>query len=125
MKHTQYTKYETARIIAARALQLSMNAPILLKLTKEELEKINYDVIKIAEMEFKSGILPITIKRPSPIKEKLLVLEEETEETYEEEASPEEREKEEKEIVEETVKEILEGVEEEESEEKTEASFEE
>ena len=62
----QFTKYETARIIGARALQISMNAPILLALKKEELEKLDYDPLKIAETEFRSGILPITVKRPFP-----------------------------------------------------------
>ena len=34
----KYTKYEKARIIGARALQLAMGAPLLLKLTKEGFE---------------------------------------------------------------------------------------
>ncbi len=61
-----YTKYEIARIIGARALQISMNAPILLAISKEELERINYDPLKIAEREFKAAVLPITVKRPFP-----------------------------------------------------------
>ena len=64
-----YTKYEIARIIGARALQISMNAPMLLVISTEKMEEINYDPIKIAELEFKSGILPITIKRPLPKRE--------------------------------------------------------
>ena len=64
----KFTKYETARIIGARALQLSMGAPLLLKLNKEDLEKINYNPIEIAKMEFQKGIIPITIKRPLPEK---------------------------------------------------------
>ena len=64
----KFTKYEKARIIGARALQLSMGAPLLLKLTKEDLEKINYNPIEIAKMEFQKGIIPITIKRPLPEK---------------------------------------------------------
>lgn len=62
----QYTKYEKARILGARALQISANAPILIKLSKEELQKLNFDPIKIAELEFGEGILPITVKRPLP-----------------------------------------------------------
>lgn len=62
----QYTKYEKARILGARALQISANAPILIKLSNEELEKLNYDPIKIAELEFEAGVLPITVKRPLP-----------------------------------------------------------
>lgn len=62
----KYTKYEKARIIGARALQISMGAPFLFKLGKEDLEKINYKPVEIAKMEFVKGILPITIKRPLP-----------------------------------------------------------
>jgi len=61
-----YTKYEVARILGARALQLSMNAPILLNLSKDKLEELSYDPLRIAEMEFTSGILPITVRRPLP-----------------------------------------------------------
>lgn len=60
------TKYERARLIGARALQLSMGAPLLLDLKEAELEKISYNTIEIAKMEFEKGILPITIKRPMP-----------------------------------------------------------
>jgi DNA-directed RNA polymerase subunit K len=63
-----FTKYETARILGARALQISMNAPLLIKIEKEDLEKINYDALKIAEIELNSEILPISIKRPFPEK---------------------------------------------------------
>ncbi len=63
-----FTKYETARILGARALQISMNAPLLIKINKEDLEKINYDAIKIAEIELNSDTLPISIKRPFPQK---------------------------------------------------------
>lgn len=63
-----FSKYEVARILGARALQISMNAPLLIKINKEDLEKINYDAIKIAEVELNSDILPISIKRPLPQK---------------------------------------------------------
>ncbi len=68
MKSVDYTKYEKARIIGARALQLAMGAPFLLKLDKEALEKIKFNTVTIAKMEFEQGILPITIKRPMPQK---------------------------------------------------------
>lgn len=61
----KYTKYEKARMIGSRALQLSMGAPFLLKLSQEELEKIKYDPIEITMLEFMEGVLPITVKRPS------------------------------------------------------------
>ena len=60
----EYTKYEKARMIGSRALQLSMGAPFLVKLSVPELEKIRYDPISIALMEFDEKVLPITVKRP-------------------------------------------------------------
>jgi len=64
----KYTKYEIARIIGARALQIAMGAPLLLNLKKKDFEKINYSPVEIAKMEFKKGIIPLTIKRPMPKK---------------------------------------------------------
>ncbi|MEK6952345.1 MAG: DNA-directed RNA polymerase subunit K [Nanoarchaeota archaeon] len=61
-----YTKYEKARIIGARALQLAMGAPLLIKMSKKDLEDIRYSPIEISKREFDEGILPITIKRPLP-----------------------------------------------------------
>lgn len=62
------TKYETARIIGARALQIAMGAPLLLKLSEKDFEEINYSPIAIAKKELDAGVLPLTIKRPLPIK---------------------------------------------------------
>lgn len=62
----EFSKYETARILGARALQIAMNAPLLIKLSKEDLEKVKYDALKIAEIEFESGVLPISVKKPFP-----------------------------------------------------------
>lgn len=59
----KYTKYERARIIGARALQLSMGAPILAKLSKKDLETLGYNVLRIATMEFDSNLIPITVDR--------------------------------------------------------------
>ena len=66
--YQKYTKYEVARILGARALQISMNAPLLLNISPEKLEEIDFNPLKIAEMEFEADILPITIKRPMPKK---------------------------------------------------------
>lgn len=66
MEKMKYTKYEMARIIGARALQITMGSPLLIKITEEFLQKINFNPIEIAKEEFKKGILPITIKRPLP-----------------------------------------------------------
>ncbi|PJE81247.1 DNA-directed RNA polymerase subunit K [Candidatus Pacearchaeota archaeon CG10_big_fil_rev_8_21_14_0_10_32_42] len=63
-----FTKYERARILGARALQIAMNAPLLLKIKKEDLEKIGFDALKIAEIELNSDVLPISIHKPMPKK---------------------------------------------------------
>jgi len=64
----KHTKYEIARILGARSLQLAMNAPRLINLSEADLKEVNYDSLRIAEIEFYSGILPISIKRPFPQK---------------------------------------------------------
>ncbi|MCK5283048.1 MAG: DNA-directed RNA polymerase subunit K [Nanoarchaeota archaeon] len=61
-----YTKYEKARIIGSRALQISMGAPFLIKLNEEDLKSINYNPINIARLEFDEGVIPIDIKIPDP-----------------------------------------------------------
>ena len=63
-----FSKYERARILGARALQIAMKAPLLIKISEEDLEKIKFDSLKIAEVELNSNILPISIKRPFPKK---------------------------------------------------------
>jgi len=68
MKTEDFSKYEISRILGARALQISMNAPLLIKISKEDLKKINYDALKIAEIELNSDVLPISVKRPLPKK---------------------------------------------------------
>jgi len=56
------TKYEIARIISARALQLAMGASPLI-----DTNNLPYnDVISIAEEELKRGVLPITVRRVYP-----------------------------------------------------------
>ncbi len=62
----EYTKYEEARILGARALQISMGAPFLIKLNDKDLEKIAFNPLEIAKLEFKAGVVPITVKRPLP-----------------------------------------------------------
>ena len=63
-----HTKYEKARMIGSRALQLSQGAPFFIKLSKKELEDVKYNPIEIATIEFDKGLLPITVKRPLPEK---------------------------------------------------------
>lgn len=54
----EYTRFEKARIIGARALQISMGAPSLIKIPKSIIEPI-----EIAMLEFKEDAIPITVKR--------------------------------------------------------------
>ena len=60
------TKYERARIIGSRALQISMGAPFLMKLSKKQLEELEYNPIRIAKVEFEKGIIPISVRRVLP-----------------------------------------------------------
>lgn len=62
----KYTKYEKARIIGARALQLSMGAPFMLKLSDGDLSKLRYSCLEIAKLEFEKGVIPIAVRRPFP-----------------------------------------------------------
>jgi len=55
------TRFERARIVGARALQIAMGAPILLKPSKAPSSPID-----IAIEELGRGILPITIRRTLP-----------------------------------------------------------
>ncbi len=55
------TRFERARIVGARALQISMGAPILV-----ETPKARASPIDIALQELDIGILPITIRRTLP-----------------------------------------------------------
>jgi DNA-directed RNA polymerase subunit K len=61
-----YTKYERARMIGSRSLQIAMGAPFLVKLSEEDLKKLKYNPVSIAKKEFEEGVLPITIRRPMP-----------------------------------------------------------
>jgi DNA-directed RNA polymerase subunit K len=53
---TVYTRFEKARVVGARALQIAMGAPVLIK-TKET------DSIKVALEELERGAIPITVVR--------------------------------------------------------------
>lgn len=63
---TNYTKYERARMLGSRALQLAMGAPFLVKLSDEDLERLKFNPVEIAKLEFEEGVLPITVRRPLP-----------------------------------------------------------
>ncbi len=62
----KHTKYEIARMIGSRALQISMGAPFLVKMTEKDLEAIGFNPIEIAKREYEQGVLPITVRRPLP-----------------------------------------------------------
>jgi len=64
----KFTKYEVARILGARALQIAMNAPILVKISDEKLKEIKYNPLEIAKIELEEDVLPISVKRPMPKK---------------------------------------------------------
>jgi DNA-directed RNA polymerase I, II, and III subunit RPABC2 len=55
------TRFERARIIGARALQLTLGAPMLTSVDG----KVS-DAIDIALIELKAGVLPITLRRILP-----------------------------------------------------------
>ena len=62
----EYTKFEKARMIGARALQIGMGAPFLINLTKKDLKRINYNPIEIAQMEFEEKKIPLKVIRELP-----------------------------------------------------------
>jgi DNA-directed RNA polymerases I, II, and III subunit RPABC2 len=58
---TRYmTKYERARVLGTRALQISMNAPVMVDLDGET------DPLRIAEKELREKKIPIIIRRYMP-----------------------------------------------------------
>lgn len=57
------TKYERARLIGSRALQISQGAPLMIKFTKKQLEELKYNPVELAKQEFEKGVIPIAIKR--------------------------------------------------------------
>lgn len=65
-KQEKYTKYEKARMIGSRALQISLGAPFTLTLGPKELEELRYNPLEIAKKEFAEGKIPLVIKRPMP-----------------------------------------------------------
>ncbi|MCJ7506021.1 DNA-directed RNA polymerase subunit K [Candidatus Bathyarchaeota archaeon] len=55
------TRFERARVIGARALQISMGAPVLVDVSRSSRSPID-----IALMELEQGVLPISIRRTLP-----------------------------------------------------------
>mmetsp|Transcript_9476 Transcript_9476/g.16587 ORF Transcript_9476/g.16587 Transcript_9476/m.16587 type:complete len:128 (+) Transcript_9476:76-459(+) len=60
-KTTKYmTKYEKARVLGTRALQISMNAPVMVEIGDET------DPLRIAQKELQARKIPIVIRRYLP-----------------------------------------------------------
>jgi len=53
-----YTRFERARILGARALQISLGAPGVLEASSTEI-----DPMQIAVREFEAGSVPLTVQR--------------------------------------------------------------
>jgi DNA-directed RNA polymerase subunit K/omega len=66
------TRFEYARIVGARALQISMGAPVLAEAEETKVERTSEDVqeqgdpLLIAEQEIKNRLLPILVRRTLP-----------------------------------------------------------
>jgi DNA-directed RNA polymerase subunit K len=56
LSNETFSRYERARIIGARSLQISMGAPVLIDSTE-------LDPLKLAMEELRLGVIPITVKR--------------------------------------------------------------
>ncbi|MCS7123475.1 MAG: DNA-directed RNA polymerase subunit K [Candidatus Aenigmarchaeota archaeon] len=60
------TRYEVARIISARAMQISLGAPYFVKVQE-------FNASKIAKEEFKKKLIPMTVRRTLPNGEQIVV----------------------------------------------------
>ena len=56
MPQQQYSRYEKARILGARALQVSYGAPVLIDTEESQ-------PILIAAEEYDAGVLPFSVRR--------------------------------------------------------------
>lgn len=56
------TRFERARIISARALQIAMGAPVLLE------GEVEGNPIEIARKEFEADVVPFTVRSREPPK---------------------------------------------------------
>ncbi len=54
----EYTKFEKARVIGARALQLAYGAPPLIKVPEGMVNPLD-----LAELEFEEEVIPIVVLR--------------------------------------------------------------
>ena len=54
----EYTRFEKARIVGSRALQLSMGAPPLIEIAVEV-----RNPVRVAMLEYEANAIPLTVKR--------------------------------------------------------------
>ncbi len=57
-EYMKYTRFEKARIIGARSLQVSLGAPVLIDIPEGMI-----DPVEIAMLEYDMDMIPITVKR--------------------------------------------------------------
>ena len=55
-RNMKLTRFEKARIIGARGLQIALGAPVLIEVPEDLV-----DPIEIAKLEFEQGLIPITV----------------------------------------------------------------
>jgi len=55
------TRFERARIVGARALQVSLGAPLLVKIPEDVSDPIDISILELQE-----GVLPMTVRRTLP-----------------------------------------------------------
>ena len=58
IRSEDFTRFERARILGARALQISLGAPLLVESPAGLI-----DPVEISELEFSAGVIPITVRR--------------------------------------------------------------
>ena len=58
VKFEDLTKYEKARLVGARALQLAMDAPPLIEVPSDVI-----DAVKLAYVEFEKKVIPLQVIR--------------------------------------------------------------
>jgi DNA-directed RNA polymerase subunit K/omega len=63
MKMEKVTKFEKARMIGNRALQIASGAPFLMNFTPEDIKGMGYNPIEIAKTEYDKGLFKIEVRR--------------------------------------------------------------
>lgn len=64
------TKFERTRVLGARALQISLGAPVLVKLPRRIDER---DTLEVARYELEKSAVPIVVVRTKPDGEREIV----------------------------------------------------